>query len=104
MAATVPPDVSKALSLGGPAPAGLSPEEQHAWDQLADLCSHCSEYKRRCGSILNFLPSPPGAAAVKSSTSTQIGVDAARPGRIGYNGVRQLRMVRVNHIALLDRA
>jgi pimeloyl-ACP methyl ester carboxylesterase len=34
MAATVPPDVSKALAIGGPAPAGLSPDEQHAWDQL----------------------------------------------------------------------
>src|SRR5271157_1491193 len=34
MAATVPPDVSKALSTGGPPPAGPSPDEQHAWDQL----------------------------------------------------------------------
>ena len=31
MAATVPPDVSKALSLGGPAPPGLSPDEKRAW-------------------------------------------------------------------------
>ena len=37
MAATVPPDVSKALSAGGPPPAGLSPEEKHAWDQLDRL-------------------------------------------------------------------
>ena len=37
MAATVPPDVSKALAMGGPPPAGLSPEEQHAWDQLIDF-------------------------------------------------------------------
>ena len=37
MAATVPPDVSKALSAGGPPPAGLSPEEKHAWDQLDDF-------------------------------------------------------------------
>jgi pimeloyl-ACP methyl ester carboxylesterase len=33
MAATVPPDVSKALAIGGPPPAGLSSEEKHAWDQ-----------------------------------------------------------------------
>src|SRR5579872_6932609 len=37
MAATVPPDISKALSAGGPPPAGLSPEEKHAWDQLYDF-------------------------------------------------------------------
>src|SRR5690242_21769108 len=37
MAATVPPDVSKALAMGGPPPAGLSPDEQHAWDQLIDF-------------------------------------------------------------------
>src|SRR5262245_46043749 len=34
MPATVPPDVSKALAMGGPPPAGLSPDEKHAWDQL----------------------------------------------------------------------
>lgn len=37
MAATVPADVSRALDMGGPPPAGLSPDEQHAWDQLADF-------------------------------------------------------------------
>src|ERR1700746_1347555 len=37
MAATVPPDVSKALAMGGPPPASLSPEEKHAWDQLLDF-------------------------------------------------------------------
>lgn len=34
MPATVPPDVSKALALGAPPPAGLSFDEKHAWDQL----------------------------------------------------------------------
>jgi pimeloyl-ACP methyl ester carboxylesterase len=37
MAATVPSDVSKALSAGGPPPAGLSAEEKYAWDQLDDF-------------------------------------------------------------------
>ena len=37
MAATVPPDVSKVLAAGGPPPAGLSPEEKHAWDGLDDF-------------------------------------------------------------------
>ena len=54
MAATVPPDVSKALSAGGPPPAGLSPEEKHAWDQLdrflqerAGLCERDDAAARR---------------------------------------------------------
>src|SRR5262245_297384 len=34
MPATVPPDVSKALVSGGPAPSGLSAEQSRAWEQL----------------------------------------------------------------------
>jgi pimeloyl-ACP methyl ester carboxylesterase len=34
MPGTVPDDVAKALNLHEPAPAGLSAEERHAWDQL----------------------------------------------------------------------
>jgi pimeloyl-ACP methyl ester carboxylesterase len=34
MPATIPDDIAKALAAGGPAPAGLSTEEQYAWDQL----------------------------------------------------------------------
>jgi pimeloyl-ACP methyl ester carboxylesterase len=34
MPATVPPEVSKALASGGPAPSGLSAEESRAWEQL----------------------------------------------------------------------
>jgi len=34
MPATVPAEVAQALQVGGPAPSGLSAEEQHAWDQL----------------------------------------------------------------------
>ena len=34
MPATVPPDVSRALQIGGPAPAGLSAEEQTAYEVL----------------------------------------------------------------------
>src|SRR3954471_20531543 len=37
MPGTVPPDVSKALASGGPAPAGLSAEETRAWEQLSFL-------------------------------------------------------------------
>jgi pimeloyl-ACP methyl ester carboxylesterase len=38
--ATMPDDVSQALAKGGPAPAGLSPEEQQAYDQLAFAFQH----------------------------------------------------------------
>jgi pimeloyl-ACP methyl ester carboxylesterase len=34
MPGTVPPDVSKALASGGPAPSGLSADESRAWEQL----------------------------------------------------------------------
>jgi pimeloyl-ACP methyl ester carboxylesterase len=35
-----PSDVAKALQSGGPPPAGLSPEEQRAYDQMAFLYQH----------------------------------------------------------------
>ena len=38
--ATMPSDVTKALQSGGPAPAGLSNEEQRAYDQLAYAFQH----------------------------------------------------------------
>jgi pimeloyl-ACP methyl ester carboxylesterase len=67
MAATVPPDVSKALSLGGPAPAGLSPEEQHAWDQLADFykngLGYAIEMNNRPQTLYGIVDSPVGLAA-----------------------------------------
>src|ERR1044072_7405811 len=52
MAATVPPDVSKALAMGGPSPTGLSPDEKHARDQLIDF------YKNglACGFEMNIGP------------------------------------------------
>jgi pimeloyl-ACP methyl ester carboxylesterase len=34
MPATIPPDVAEALNRGGPAPAGLSPDEKAAFDQM----------------------------------------------------------------------
>jgi pimeloyl-ACP methyl ester carboxylesterase len=37
---TAPSDVAKALQSGGPPPAGLSAEEQRAYDQMASLFQH----------------------------------------------------------------
>ncbi|HLH52442.1 MAG TPA: alpha/beta fold hydrolase [Verrucomicrobiae bacterium] len=67
MAATVPPDVSKALAMGGPPPAGLSPDEQHAWDQLIDFyqngLGYTLEMNNRPQTLYGLVDSPVGLAA-----------------------------------------
>ncbi len=67
MAATVPPDVSKALSIGGPPPAGLSADEKHAWDQLDDFYKHglayAQEMSNRPQTLYGLVDSPVGLAA-----------------------------------------
>jgi pimeloyl-ACP methyl ester carboxylesterase len=67
MAATVPPDVSKALAMGGPPPAGLSPDEQHAWDQLADFfkngLGYALEMNNRPQTLYGIVDSPVGLAS-----------------------------------------
>ena len=67
MAATVPPDVSKALAAGGPAPAGLSPDEKHAWDQLDDFykngLGYAIEMNNRPQTLYALMDSPIGLAA-----------------------------------------
>jgi len=67
MAATVPPDVSKALALGGPPPAGLSPDEKHAWDQLVDFykngLGYALEMNNRPQTLYGIVDSPVGLAA-----------------------------------------
>jgi pimeloyl-ACP methyl ester carboxylesterase len=67
MAATVPADVSKALAMGGPAPAGLSAEEKHAWDQLDDFykngLGYAIEMNNRPQTLCGLVDSPVGLAA-----------------------------------------
>jgi pimeloyl-ACP methyl ester carboxylesterase len=67
MAATVPPDVSKALSVGGPPPAGLVGDEKHAWDQLDDFYRHglayAQEMSNRPQTLYGIADSPVGLAA-----------------------------------------
>ena len=67
MSATVPPDVSKALAAGGPPPAGLSPDEEHAWDQLGDFykngLGYSIEMSHRPQTLYGIVDSPVGLAA-----------------------------------------
>ena len=67
MAATVPADVSKALSVGGPPPAGLSADEKHAWDQLDDFykngLGYAQEMSNRPQTLYGIADSPVGLAA-----------------------------------------
>jgi pimeloyl-ACP methyl ester carboxylesterase len=67
MAATVPADVSKALADGGPAPAGLSAEVKHAWDQLDDFyrkgLGYAIEMNNRPQTLYGLVDSPVGLAS-----------------------------------------
>ncbi|HWF76065.1 MAG TPA: epoxide hydrolase, partial [Caulobacteraceae bacterium] len=67
MPATAPPNVSKALSAGGPAPAGLSAEEQSAWDQLIFFykygLGYAQEMSLRPQTLYGLVDSPVGLAA-----------------------------------------
>ena len=67
MAATVPADVSRALSVSGPPPAGLSADEKHAWDQLDDFYKHglayAQEMSNRPQTLYGIADSPVGLAA-----------------------------------------
>ena len=66
MPGTVPDDVSKALNLHEPAPAGLSAEEQHAWDQLDFFykkgLGYATEMSLRPQTLYGLADSPVGLA------------------------------------------
>jgi pimeloyl-ACP methyl ester carboxylesterase len=67
MPATLPDNVLRALQFGEPAPAGLSPEEQGAWDQLDFFYKHGLAYAQEMGNrpqtLYALLDSPVGLAA-----------------------------------------
>ena len=67
MPATLPDSVSAALASGGTAPAGLSTDEQYAWDQLDFFWKHGLAYAQEMGARPQTLyaleDSPVGLAA-----------------------------------------
>jgi pimeloyl-ACP methyl ester carboxylesterase len=66
MAATVPADVSKALSLGGSEPGVLSADEEQAWDQLSYFyrkgLAYAQEMSNRPQTLYGIADSPLGLA------------------------------------------
>ena len=67
MAATVPPEIAKALAAGNPPPSSLSPEERHAWDQLVFFYTKGLGYANEMGlrpqTLYGIADSPVGLAA-----------------------------------------
>jgi pimeloyl-ACP methyl ester carboxylesterase len=67
MPGTVPPDVSRALASGGPAPAGLSPDESRAYEQLSFLYTkgigYATEMALRPQTLYGLADSPVALAA-----------------------------------------
>ncbi|HSC59710.1 MAG TPA: epoxide hydrolase, partial [Rhizomicrobium sp.] len=67
MAATVAPDVSKAIAAGGKPPYAFTPDEQKAWDQLDDFQRHglayAQEMSNRPQTLYGIADSPVGLAA-----------------------------------------
>jgi pimeloyl-ACP methyl ester carboxylesterase len=67
MPATVPANVAKALQDGTPPPAGMSPDEKHAYDQLDFFYKHgvgyASEMANRPQTLYALVDSPIGLAA-----------------------------------------
>ena len=67
MPGTVPPEVSKTLASGGPAPPGLSAEESRAWEQLNFLYTkgigYATEMNLRPQTLYGLADSPAALAA-----------------------------------------
>jgi pimeloyl-ACP methyl ester carboxylesterase len=66
MAATVPPEISKALALGNPPPSNLAPDERRAYDQLSFFyqkgLGYANEMGLRPQTLYGIVDSPAGLA------------------------------------------
>jgi len=67
MAATVPPEIAKALASGSPPPSVLTPDERNAWDQLDFFykkgLGYANEMALRPQTLYALADSPVGLAA-----------------------------------------
>ena len=67
MPGAVPPEVSKAIATGGPAPSGLSDEESRAFQKLKNLfapaCTTRTRWRTRPQTLYGIADSPVGLAA-----------------------------------------
>jgi pimeloyl-ACP methyl ester carboxylesterase len=67
MSATLPEAISKALPAGPPPPPNLSPDEQHAWNQLTEFyvngLGYAIEMNHRPQTLYGLADSPTGLAA-----------------------------------------
>jgi pimeloyl-ACP methyl ester carboxylesterase len=67
MAATVPPEIAKAMAAGGPPPSDLTPDELYAWNQLDFFykkgLGYANEMTLRPQTLYALADSPVGLAA-----------------------------------------
>jgi len=67
MPATIPDDIAKALGAGGPPPAGLSPDEKRAYEQLdffyKNGLGYAQEMAHRPQTLYGLVDSPAGLAS-----------------------------------------
>ena len=90
MPGAVPPDVSKAIQSGGPAPSGLSEEERDRYEKLKEFfatdVAYALEMGTRPQTLYGIADSPVGLAA------WILGSGACERGRIGKSSEGPLRL------------
>jgi len=79
MPGTIPPDIVKALAAGSPPPAGLGPDEKHAYEQVAFFYKYGLAYANEMGlrpqTLYGIVDSPAGLASwVLDHDASSLGV------------------------------